>query len=198
MGLTIYLDDQVYEPKEDSFLLHDTFLNDIKNQQNSILEIGAGSGYIILSIALKFPHFGHYATDINFQATQLILYNAQVNGIENLQIICGDVNTAFRKNAGPEIIIFNPPYLPKDKEIDPLIRKYEYYQLIGGEEGFEVASNILQNNEGAESTIYLIISSLSTNPEAFARNNDRWFIQVLQEKKMEFESIWVIKANGMI
>lgn len=193
--LKIYLDNRVYRPQEDSFLMLDSIIEENQQELPLILEIGCGSGYIIVSLASMFPSKTMYATDINYHAIKLTLHNTKINNIDNIQLICCNFHTAFRKNGIPEVIIFNPPYLPKNPEIDYLLSNNEYYQTVGGEKGYEVASNLLTILHGKKSIVYLIISSLATNPKIFTQLHKKWIVKILNEKKMGFETIWTMKLK---
>ena len=102
---------------------------------------------------------------------------------------------AFRPNAIPSIIIFNPPYLPSNPEIDPYSPKYELQQLVGGEKGDEVISDVLNSIDNPSTILYTIISSLATNPVQFSKKHKNWITNVMGSKNMGFEIIWVLRME---
>ncbi len=101
----------VYEPSEDTFLLMDSleYLN-IKPTDN-ILEIGTGTGIIALHAAKHAKQVT--ATDINPYALKCAKKNANLNNINNIEIIKSNLFANISKKYN--IILFNPPYLPQEK-----------------------------------------------------------------------------------
>ncbi|MHA2253056.1 MAG: methyltransferase [Candidatus Kariarchaeaceae archaeon] len=192
-GFRFYLDDQVYSPKEDSFLLLKVLKKEDLISFDTILEVGSGSGYITISLASTMPTKTVYTTDINYQAAYLTNYNAKANDIENVHVICGSLNRFFRRKSCPRIVIFNPPYLPEDPELDAFTPKYEHQQLVGGKIGYEVASSLINNLEDSNHIIFMIISSLATNPASFKNIHTNWDVHIIESESFGFEIIWVIK-----
>ena len=75
----INIDDNVYIPAEDSYLLADNL--EIKQGQ-SVLEIGTGSGIVAMYASRLTDNIT--VTDINFDACELARKNFEDNGIENI------------------------------------------------------------------------------------------------------------------
>ena len=140
----------VYEPTEDSFLL----LGQIKDYARGfVLEIGTGSGIIAIEAA-KYAYFV-IATDINNEALKHARENAAKEKITNISFIHSDLFDYFSKvNHGKistvlkgiiaskfDLIIFNPPYLPKDKR-EP---KESALSTTGGKKGYEILQRFLEN-----------------------------------------------------
>jgi tRNA1(Val) A37 N6-methylase TrmN6 len=95
--------DGVYDPSEDSFMLADAALAEVKAGEK-VLEIGTGSG--VVSLFLK-DHADVIATDISPLACE----NARRNGVE---VVRADLYYGI---CGPfDLVIFNPPYLPTADE----------------------------------------------------------------------------------
>ena len=161
-SLTIYLHDKVYEPAEDTFLLLDSL--PLKNQ-STILEIGSGTGIISLSYALE--GFDVVCSDINPFAVELIKKNIK----KNLPILkgkidvrSGDLFNTLHPDEQFDIIIFNPPYLPTNKE--QLIGGDGWYDkaLNGGKSGLEVTIRFLKQVKQylkKDGLVYFVFSSLS-------------------------------------
>jgi hypothetical protein len=80
----------------------------IRRQARQILDLGTGCGVLAL---LASPHSGHvYATDKNPRAAAFAHFNAQLNGIANVECLTGDL---FEPVAGRrfDLVISNPPYV---------------------------------------------------------------------------------------
>lgn len=145
----------IYQPAEDSFLMSRILKEKLPERlkQNSdlkFLEIGAGSG-IHLETAKNLGVKNIFSSDINPKA---------VNHCNLLGFNCIH-SDLFEKIKGKfDLIIFNPPYLPEDKN-EPEDSKLA---TTGGKKGDEIilrflkqAKNYLEKN----GKIFLITSSLS-------------------------------------
>lgn len=149
-GLELEIPDQVYAPAEDTDLCIE-WLKDWASQapkSSFILEIGCGPGTCSLNLQKTLTQMGKsaciIAIDINPFATKTTLYNARQNSLSSsLNIIQSDLARSlyFRHQIFPkfDLIFFNPPYLPAEKEIidshnqQPIDAAWE-----GGLEGDEI------------------------------------------------------------
>jgi release factor glutamine methyltransferase len=105
------VDENVYEPSEDSFL----FAENLKVKETEVvLDMGTGCG--ILSILVAKKSHAVVALDVNPYAVQCARENAKLNNVQN-KIFCvqGDLFTSLSDNAKFDIIVFNAPYLPTEE-----------------------------------------------------------------------------------
>ena len=111
-NIDIDSDDNVYRPSDDSYLLIQMIKVDA---DEDILEIGCGSGIISIHCAKNGANVT--AVDINQNALNLTKRNAEKNNI-SLNIKKSDLFDSIKEDF--DVIIFNPPYLPKtdNMEID--------------------------------------------------------------------------------
>lgn len=113
-GLIIYLDDRVYTPAEDTYLI----LNAIQPKKNqSVLELGTGCGIIALICAQKGCRVT--CTDKNPHSVRLTYKTINTNSSQlkgKIQVLQGDLFTPIRPKKQFDLIVFNPPYLPTTKE----------------------------------------------------------------------------------
>jgi methylase of polypeptide subunit release factors len=163
-------------------------------QTDYFMEIGPGSG--IISLSLANPSSTVVCCDISYQASKQTKSNAEVNRFHNFLVVTSSLVRPFRKGSIPHVVIFNPPYLPQDSEIDPYSPKYELSQLVGGKLGFETVSELLDQISPDDTTLYTIISSLASNPIEFNEIHPKWSMKVLAAKNMGFETIWILKVSG--
>lgn len=122
------LNELVYDPAEDSFLLIDaleddlpkTFANQGKSDVLFALEVGCGSGLISVAIAKSSNLLGVmpcvFAADINPNACQLTEKTGTTNKVESgsLHTLLLD-GTRFQRNPFRiqfDLIVCNPPYVP--------------------------------------------------------------------------------------
>jgi release factor glutamine methyltransferase len=183
---------KIYEPAEDSFLLSETLGEKIpnlleKNSDLKLLEIGSGSGINLktaLSLGIKKENI--FSCDISFEA------------VEHCKKLCfncveSDLFENFEENAKFDLIIFNPPYLPADKN-EPEKSKLE---TTGGKRGNEISLKFLKQSKNhleENGKIFLITSSLAKeiNFEKLG-----WKSEKIGGKKLFFEElvVWGLERN---
>ena len=119
-----------------------------------ILDLGTGSGAIILSIATERPENRYYAVDISEKALQLARKNRDKNGIKApVFFMRGAWFGPFVKKQLFHIIVSNPPYIPRADiaHLEPEITRYEPMLALDGDmDGLSCIRHIL-----AEAPFYL-------------------------------------------
>ena len=138
-------------PRPDTEILIQETLKIFKNKESAnILDIGVGSGCIILSILKEKPCFHGKGIDICTKSINLSTFNASKLGINNrVKFIKTDVdNFCFGKY---DLIISNPPYI-KSYEIKYLEKDVNCFEprlaLDGGLDGLsEIRKVILKSFE---------------------------------------------------
>jgi len=116
-GLEFNVDSSVLIPRPETELLVETVIEENKNPNLRILDVGTGSGIIAVAFAKIFEQPELFALDVSDAA----LENAKKNAIKNNvadRIIFLQLDT--RKNLPFEdesfdIIVSNPPYISKDE-----------------------------------------------------------------------------------
>ena len=186
----INTDDNVYVPAEDSYLLADNL--EIKKGR-SVLEIGTGSGIVAMYASRLTDDIT--VTDINFDACELARKNFAENGIENIEILWGNLFEVV-ENRKFDVILFNTPYLPT--EDDEVLDNTINYAFDGGLNGRKVIDLFLNEvgdhlNDGG--IVQMIQSSLSGNDETLARLDEMGFIaEIAASEHFFFEDITLINA----
>lgn len=143
----------IYTPAEDSFLLQRNLKNYVKNKR--VLDMGSGSG-IQAETTLKSQASTVLASDINPKVIKFLKNKFKHN--KNIKIIQSNLFSNIRGKF--DMILFNPPYLPRDNRED----KESQSVTTGGKRGDEVILKFLKqaklhlNNRGI---ILLIVSSLT-------------------------------------
>jgi release factor glutamine methyltransferase len=101
----------VYDPAEDSFLFAEYLLN---QSAKYVLDVGAGCG--ILGIVAAANAARVVAVDINPYAVRCTLENAELNGvIDKFSSIQGDLLSPLNPEEAFDLVLFNAPYLPTDR-----------------------------------------------------------------------------------
>ncbi len=105
-----------------------------------IVDVGAGSGAIAVTLAHKLPAAEIYATEISALALAVARENAALNGVaDRIHFLEGDL---LNPVAGEhfDIVVSNPPYVPEgDREtLSVEVRDYEPAQaLFAGSDGLK-------------------------------------------------------------
>ena len=142
-GYTIKVDKSVLIPRPETELLVEIIIaeeNDIKN----ILEIGTGSGALVIALAKKMNGIVIDATDISEDALRIAEQNAMLNQVD-INIFKSDIfeNVLCKY----DIIISNPPYisLTDYEELPVEIKDFEPKSaLLADDNGLFFYNKILQ------------------------------------------------------
>ncbi len=186
----INTDDNVYIPAEDSYLLADNL--EIEKGQ-SVLEIGTGSGIVAMYASRLTDCIT--VTDINFDACELARRNFRDNGIENIEILFGNLFEPV-KNRKFDVILFNTPYLPTEEGevLDDTIN-YAFDGGLNGRKVIDVFLNEVGNHLNDGGIVQMIQSSLSGNQETLDRLDELGFIAEIKAlEHFFFEDITLINA----
>ncbi len=186
----INTDDNVYVPAEDSYLLADNL--EIKKGQ-SVLEIGTGSGIVAMYASRLTDDIT--VTDINFDACELARKNFTENGIENIEILWGNLFEVV-ENRKFDVILFNTPYLPtEDDEVLDNTINYAFDGGLNGRKVIDLFLNEVGNHLNDGGIVQMIQSSLSGNDETLARLDEMGFIaEIAASEHFFFEDITLINA----
>ena len=137
--------EDVLSPRPDTEVLVEEAINLIlKNNFNKLLDLGTGSGCIVLSILDKCKEVKATAVDISVKALNIAKQNA-----DNLKVSerCNFVNSGwFDENFSDkieskyDIIVSNPPYIPTQdiSNLEPEVKNFDpMLALDGGADGLD-------------------------------------------------------------
>jgi release factor glutamine methyltransferase len=115
-----------------------------------ILELGTGSGAVILALASMRPCHLFFASDRIAAAVKLAKQNANHHGFERrVSFICADWFGPFKdKMPVFDMIVSNPPYVPSRviEKLQPEIVRYEPISALdGNEDGLSCLRYIIDN-----------------------------------------------------
>jgi release factor glutamine methyltransferase len=143
-GYKIIVSNSVLIPRPETELLVERIINDEKKAK-SILEIGTGSGAIVITLANNLNETRIEATDISIDALKIAQQNAKLNNVE-IKFFRSDI---FENVTGKyNLIISNPPYIsPDEYELLPEeIKDHEpKFALRAKNKGLFFYNKILQN-----------------------------------------------------
>ena len=186
----INLDDNVYEPAEDSYLLAENL--EIKSD-SSVLEIGTGSGIVAMYASRLSKNI--CVSDVNFDACELARKNFKANGIENIEILFGDLFEPVGDRKF-DVILFNTPYLPTENgEVLEDNINYAFDGGLNGRKVIDLFLNEVGNHLNDGGIVQMIQSSLSDVEETLEKLDKKGFIaEVKASEHYFFEDIVLI--NG--
>jgi release factor glutamine methyltransferase len=118
------------------------------NESKKILDIGTGSGCIIVSVLKERSKCKAIAIDISSKALKVAKTNAKIHHLENkIKFINIDIDK-FNYNKY-DLILSNPPYISDIDliRLDNDVRIYEPREsLSGGLEGYEIITKVIEKS----------------------------------------------------
>lgn len=173
---------KVYSPEEDSYLLKKVIEKKLpllfkKNPKLTFLEIGSGSGIQLktaLEVGVKKENI--FSCDLNLKAISIC---------KKLGFNCIESNLFENIKGKYDVIVFNPPYLPEDKD-EP---KDSKLATTGGKLGSEISNLFLKQSKKylkENGRIFLLLSNLTKKPTFLNYNK-----KVISRKKLFFEELIV-------
>jgi release factor glutamine methyltransferase len=109
--LSLKVNDSTLIPRPDTEILVETALS-YCSPQSSILDLGTGTGAIILALASELPNTTCFAVDFNGQAVALASENARSLNINNVTF--KQSNWFENVDAKFDVIVSNPPYIDEN------------------------------------------------------------------------------------
>ena len=183
MGLTFRLNKSTLIPEQDTEVLVETALEELKRRGLGeaplrILDLCTGSGCILLSLLHELRNAGGLGTDLSEEALEAARENAVRLGLQE--------RAAFRQGdlwepVGDErfdLIVSNPPYVPTEviPTLEPEVRCGEpYAALDGGEDGLVFYRRIMRKAAGhlKPSGIIIVESGFDEAPQIAALMQDQ-------------------------
>ncbi|MCW4000338.1 MAG: class I SAM-dependent methyltransferase [Candidatus Bathyarchaeota archaeon] len=187
------VDEEVYEPAEDSFLFAE---NLHVNAGAEVLDVGTGSGILAVTAAKQGAHVT--AVDVNPYAIHRAKANAELNLVDAaVSFIRSDLFSALSLAAKFDWVLFNAPYLPslEDEEESWLARSW-----AGGADGRLVVDRFISlvpaylNVDGRVLLMQSTLTGLEATLRGFADQNLRAHV-VSSLPLPFFETLTLIEAQ---
>jgi release factor glutamine methyltransferase len=192
-NLVFLVDENVYEPAEDSFL----FAENVKIREGSTaIDVGTGCGLLAVIAARRASLV--VGVDINPYAIRCAAENAKLNHVENKSFFLQtDLFAAIKRGSKFDFIFFNAPYLPVacPSKVSRLERAW-----TGGKSGREMIDRfVLESPDYLKrgGSIFLMQSTLSNMDETL-REFERQGLGARVVAKLDlpfFETIVLVEAK---
>ena len=145
MGYDFYVDERVLVPRQDTEVLAEEALQQLRNMRNPrILDMCTGSGCLLLSLLMELPDATGTGVDISEAALAVAERNRKNLELEKRAVLVqsdtfsGDY---FQKNSGNisleyDMLISNPPYIPTE-DIGKLMEEVRFHDPVLALDGRE-------------------------------------------------------------
>ena len=133
-------------PRPETELIVDELVKKFKNKRNiSILDIGTGSGCIIISLLNEIKNSKGVGIDISKKALKIAEKNARNHGVASrIKLLKKSITEYF--NQKHDIIVSNPPYINRIdiKNLTDDIKRFEpRIALDGGNDGLDLVRKVI-------------------------------------------------------
>ena len=132
-------------PRPETELMVSKLVEIYKYKNISILDVGTGSGCIIVSLLSELIYSKGVAVDISKKALEIANLNIRNNHLDNrIKLLRKPISDIF--NYKFDLIVSNPPYIAQNeiRNLDEDVRKYEpLLALNGGNDGLDVIKKVI-------------------------------------------------------
>lgn len=112
----------------------------------NVLDVGFGSGCIMLALLTARPGWRAWGVDPAQEAFDLCQHNVKLLSLEDRAIITRGTVSDLQLSCAMDVLVSNPPYIPRREmeALDREVRDHEDYRaLCGGEDGMDVIGEVL-------------------------------------------------------
>ena len=146
---TFYVNNNTLIPRPETELLVDKLLEFYKNKNISILDIGTGSGCIIVSLLINLKKSIGFGVDISKNAISIATKNSIKHKLANrIKFSTQSFEKIFNKKF--DLIVSNPPYIERKdiKNLSDDIKRYEpRMALDGGNDGLDLIRKVIYKSK---------------------------------------------------
>lgn len=179
-GREFVVDSNVLTPRPETELIIDAAKKLFSADDNlRILDLGVGSGCILLTLLLELPNSTGIGTDISKKAIAIAEKNAYILGVEGAELICSDWLETAKNGTNFDLIVSNPPYISlQDKK--SLARELDFEPdsaLYAGDDGLECYRKIAESLNKVNFK-FLILE--------IGQNQENEIIEIFEKQKIMF------------
>ena len=146
---TFFVNKDVLIPRPETEIIIDELLKEIGLESSKyLLDVGTGSGCIIISILKERSNCAGTAIDISQKALNVAKYNAKIHQIQNkINFINIDIDKHIYNKY--DFVLSNPPYI-KSTSIKSLGDEIRFYEpkiaLDGGYDGYSLIREVVKKS----------------------------------------------------
>lgn len=149
-GIDYYVDKNVLDPRCDSEIIIDAVIELFKDNRKSlkILDLGVGSGCLLLTLLKIYKDSYGVGIDISEDALAVSKKNAEVLNIKNVKFLKSNWFSNINKSMIFDVIVSNPPYIKTDDipRLDSNVKDFDpFIALDGGEDGLRCYREIFKD-----------------------------------------------------
>jgi len=136
-------------PRPETELLCDAVIKILKNKKSHILDIGTGTGCVLLSILSEIKKSKGIGIDISKKAIDVAKKNSTNFGL-NKRVKFFTRSLSDIHNYKFDLVVSNPPYIKTGdiKNLDDDVRKFEpKIALDGGKDGLDVIKKVIYKSK---------------------------------------------------
>ena len=135
-------------PRPETELLVEAALEALRDMPSPrVVDVGTGSGAIVLALAAEVPGATLFATDVSEAALEMARHNARETGFdERISFRHGHLLTPLANERPFDAVVANLPYVTRDEwqALEPEVRDHEPRgALVGGEDGLDVIRELV-------------------------------------------------------
>ena len=142
------IDKNVLIPRPETETLVETAVKYYKNKDPYVLDVGTGSGCIIISLLKELKKSNGIAVDVSNKALKIAIKNAKNNNtFKRIKFL--NTSIAQLSNFKFDLIVSNPPYIARHqlKNLDEDVRNFEpKIALDGGNDGLDVIRKVIYHS----------------------------------------------------
>jgi len=152
-GIAFNVSPEVLIPRPETEFLVEESLKlippDVSSGRFQVMDVGTGSGAVIVALAANRPGHGYFASDISRKALIVASQNASLNGVNDaICFFAGELFSSVNPDRQKfDLIVSNPPYIPgcQIAGLAPEVGKYEpLLALDGGADGLDIVEKIVE------------------------------------------------------
>jgi release factor glutamine methyltransferase len=147
-SLELKVTPDVLDPRADSETLVEAVLRQVGDRRKAplqILDLGTGSGALLLSLLAECPNACGIGVDVSPAACEVARHNALVHGLEErAEIRSGHWTEGLDRRF--DVVVSNPPYIPSGelRSLDRAVRDHDpALALDGGPDGLDAYRSII-------------------------------------------------------
>jgi release factor glutamine methyltransferase len=162
----------------------------------SVIDLGAGSGAMAISIATEAPNTHVIAVEKSAEAIEWLKQNVAFYD-ESIRIVQGDVSDVL-EGVKCDVVVANPPYVPDSQPLPKDVANFEpAIALFGGSDGLELPQRFISAAARLLKTGGLLaIEHTETQGEAIAKLLSAAFSQIALHQDLTGRPRWTSAIRG--